>query len=122
MQPNHANLILFNRLQLQASVTKAHSASTCYKPRSKNRRNPIASLTIPNTGSTVCLRKRQRARLSSVAIFARMRLSQSALGYLIGFSGTDGRKSCTRRVSSVPPATRTSKPRFSSAATSDPVA
>ena len=26
------------------------------KPLSKNRRNPIASLTSPNTGSTVCLR------------------------------------------------------------------
>ena len=82
----------------------------------------MAPLTIPNTGSTVCFRKRQRDRPSPVAILARMRLGHSAFGSLAGLSAGGGRKSCARRRSSVPTATRTSRPRCSNSATSVPVA
>jgi hypothetical protein len=44
------------RLMFQAMVTRFHSPRTLSSPRSRNWRNPITDLMIPNTGSGVCLR------------------------------------------------------------------
>ena len=121
-RPGHASLRLLDRLQLQASAAKARPASAFPEPRNENRRNPMASLTIPSAGPAACFRRRQRDRLSSVAVLARMRPGQSAFGALAGLSGAGGRKSCARRRSSDPTATRTSRPRFPGSAASVPVA
>lgn len=40
----------------QAMVTSFHSPRTFSNPRSENCRKPITDLTIPNTGSGICLR------------------------------------------------------------------
>ncbi len=45
------------RLMFQAMVTRLHSPRTLSSPRSRNWRNPITDLMIPNTGSGVCLRR-----------------------------------------------------------------
>src|SRR5208282_3064615 len=45
----------------QAMVTRRHSPRTLSSPRSENWRNPRADLTMPNTGSGVCLRWAQRS-------------------------------------------------------------
>ena len=44
-------------LIFQAIVTSVHSPCTAAKPRNKNCRKRITDLIMPNTGSTVCLRK-----------------------------------------------------------------
>ena len=44
------------RFRLKAIHTSAHSPCTASKPRSINRRKPMTSLMMPNTGSTVDLR------------------------------------------------------------------
>ena len=53
-QPRLSAYIL---LMFQAMVTRLHSPRTRSSPRSRNWRNPITDLMIPNTGSGVCLRK-----------------------------------------------------------------
>jgi len=45
------------RLMFHAIVTSVHSPRTESNPRSRNCRKRIADLMMPNTGSTVCLRK-----------------------------------------------------------------
>src|SRR6202030_2767043 len=45
------------RLMFQAMVTRLHSPRTPSSPRSRNWRNPITDLMMPNTGSGVCLRR-----------------------------------------------------------------
>ena len=45
------------RLMFQAMVTRLHSPRTQSSPRSRNWRNPITDLMMPNTGSGVCLRR-----------------------------------------------------------------
>ena len=45
------------RLMFHAIVTRLHSPRTLSSPRSRNWRNPITDLMIPNTGSGVCLRR-----------------------------------------------------------------
>ena len=49
-----------------AMATNDHSPRTAASPRSKNWRNPITDLMMPNTGSTVCLRSAYRARPARV--------------------------------------------------------
>ena len=44
------------RFRFQAMVTRLHSPRTWSIPRSRNWRNPIADLIMPNTGSGICLR------------------------------------------------------------------
>ena len=53
-QPRLSAYIL---LMFQAMVTRLHSPRTRSSPRSRNWRNLITDLMIPNTGSGVCLRK-----------------------------------------------------------------
>jgi hypothetical protein len=55
-RPPHARLRTCIRLRLKARVTSIQSPAAAARPRSENCRNPIACLTIPNTGSTVALR------------------------------------------------------------------
>ena len=121
-RPSHAGLRSLDRLRPQAGAAKARPVPAFPGPRSKNRRNPMAPLTIPSAGSTVCFRKRQRDRPSSVAILARMRSGQSAFGALAGLSAGGGRKPRARRRPSDPAAARASRPRFPGSATSVPAA
>jgi len=53
-QPGLSAYIL---LMFQAIVTRLHSPRTLSSPRSRNWRNPITDLMMPNTGSGVCLRR-----------------------------------------------------------------
>ena len=45
------------RFTFHAKHTKVHSWPAFFSPRNRNWRNPITDLMMPNTGSTVCLRK-----------------------------------------------------------------
>jgi hypothetical protein len=45
------------RLMFQAIVTRLHSPRTLSSPRSRNWRKPRTDLTMPNTGSGMCLRR-----------------------------------------------------------------
>ena len=60
------------------SPPRPYSPWTLSMPRSSNCRKPVAGLTIPNTGSTVCCRSRSRALISGCAIFLGMAAIQSA--------------------------------------------
>ena len=92
LQPSHASLRSLDRLQSQAGAAKARPVPAFPGPRSKNRRNPMASLAIPSAGSTACSRKRQRGRPSPAAVLACMRPGQSAFGPLAGLSAGGGRR------------------------------
>ncbi len=61
-----------------AIVTNAHSPRTASNPHSRNCRNRITALMIPNTGSTVCLRSPYRARPARVFSACFMRRTASA--------------------------------------------
>ena len=52
------------RFKFHARYTNDHSPLTLFNPRKENCRKPITDLMMPNTGSTVCLRKAYRARLA----------------------------------------------------------
>ena len=85
-----------NRLKLYANVTKVHSNDTFILPRKKKRRNPNSALMIPNTGSTVCLRKAYFAFPAAVRKRWRMISATDAEAAGAGGSGW-GIKSATVR-------------------------
>ena len=58
----HLNLLVYAAiaailLKFHAIATSDHSPRTDSRPRSRNCRKRITDLMMPNTGSTVCLRK-----------------------------------------------------------------
>ena len=65
------------RRMFHAMVTNDHSPRTDCRPRSKNWRKPITLLRMPNTGSTVCLRKACQARPARVCNRGFMRVTGS---------------------------------------------
>src|SRR4029077_9537463 len=87
--PARANI----RFMFHAMVTRLHSPRTLSRLRSRNWRNPITDLMIPNTGSGVCLR-RAYLFLPSL-VWSRWRIA--SIG--VGFSGGVG--SSTKRSASV---------------------
>jgi hypothetical protein len=54
--PPQARLRANIRFKFHAMVTMLHSPRAACRPRSRNCRKPSTSLTMPNTGSGVCLR------------------------------------------------------------------
>ena len=63
--PCHGARSTCMRLMFQAMVTKFHSPLALSSPRMRICRQPITRLMMPNTGSTVCLRSLQEARVRS---------------------------------------------------------
>src|SRR6202030_3083095 len=72
------------RLMFQAMVARLHSPRTQSSPRSRNWRNPITDLMMPNPGSGVCLRRAE----SCLPCGVRRRQAMASTG--VGFSGAGG--------------------------------
>jgi len=56
------------RLMFHLIITRFHSPCTFGSPRNRNWRNPIADLTLPNTGSGVCLRLNVAIEVNSTSV------------------------------------------------------
>src|SRR6476660_6863681 len=78
--PARANI----RFMFHAMVTRLHSPRTLSSPRSRNWRNPITDLMIPNTGSGVCLRR----AYCCLPFGVRRRYAMASMG--VGFFGAGG--------------------------------
>ena len=72
------------RSRFHAIVARLHSPRALARPRIGNRRKPMTDLTMPDTGSGVCLRSAWSARPG--AVFLRCAMASAGAG----FSGAGG--------------------------------
>ena len=76
--PHLAIFSVIIRFRFHASATRFHSWPTFSMPRNRNGRKFITCLMMPNTGSTVCLRKPESARPAFVLRRCAMVVTASA--------------------------------------------